>query len=386
MIPATSWPGHLRVHQYSGSVTQTFGGLSLDLDQDYLDVQLMGSGGTGGTGGGGGTAQASQAVADQSSGVVNMFFRGSDGALWHDWFTPSAGWHGPASFGGSLASEPSVVSSVPQSVAVFYRGTDGNLWSAAYSPGTGWSALQNLGMGPLGSGPVAVAQAAGVIDVFWRGTGSGQLWHAGYTPGSGWNGPQDLGGSLASGPSPAVSGGAVVSVFWRGTDGHLWQTLRSPGASWLPPASLGMGQLGGAPVAAGEVNGTIDVFWNGIGGSSLWHAGDTVGLGWSGPSLLTTTGLASGVGSAPFAVASSAGSMNVFWKGATGGLWWAWPGSTWQTPVPLPMGTLGGGPFAAGQGNGMIDVFWHGSADSNLWHARYSGSWACPGGLGGAAS
>ena len=50
------------------------------------------------------------------------------------------------------------------------------------------------------------------------------------------------------------------------------------------------------------------------------------------------------------------------------------------------MGTLGGGPFAAGQSNGMIDVFWHGSADSNLWHARYSGSWAGPEGLGGAAS
>src|ERR1039457_5693538 len=162
VIPATSWPSHRRVHQYSGSVTQTFGGVSMDLDQDYLDVQL---------GQAGGTAQASQAVADQSSGVVNTFFRGSDGALWHDWSAPGAGWHGPTSFGGSLASEPSVVSAVPQSVAVFYQGTDGNLWSAVYTPGSGWSARRSLGMGPLGGKPVAGAQADRGIDVFLAGSG-----------------------------------------------------------------------------------------------------------------------------------------------------------------------------------------------------------------------
>jgi hypothetical protein len=373
VIPATSWPSHRRVHQYSGSVTQTFGGVSMDLDQDYLDVQL---------GQAGGTAQASQAVADQSSGVVNTFFRGSDGALWHDWSAPGAGWHGPTSFGGSLASEPSVVSAVPQSVAVFYQGTDGNLWSAVYTPGSGWSARRSLGMGPLGGKPVAVAQADGVIDVFWPGSGDSSLWHARYTPGQGWNGPQDLGGSLASGPSPVVSGGSTVSVFWRGTDGHLWQTLQSPGSPWRRPVSLGMGRLGGAPDAAGEADGTIDVFWNGTGRASVWHATYTGGLGWGSQSWLAT-----GAGSAPFAVASSAGSVNVFWKGTDGGLWWAdRPGSTWQAPVQLPMGTLGGGPFAAAQADGMIDVFWHGSGDANLWHTRYSGSWASPGTLGGAAS
>lgn len=378
VIPALAWPDHQRVHQYSGSVTQTFGGLSLDLDQDYLDVQLQGAQ----LDGTGGTAQASQAAADQSTGVINTFFRGSDGALWHDWFAPGTGWHGPASFGGSLASEPSVVASAPQAVAVVYEGTDGSLWSAAYAPGNGWSARQDLGMGPLGSRPVAVAQADGVIDAFWRGSVGNHLWHARYTPGVGWNGPQDLGGSLASAPSPAVSSGGTISVFWRGTDGHLWQTLQSPGSPWRPPASLGMGQLGGAPDAAGEVTGGIDVFWPGTGRASLWHATYAAGLGWSHASLLAT-----GVASAPFAVASSAGSMNVFWLGTDCGLWWAdRPGSTWLTPVPLPMGRLGGGPFAAGQGNGTIDVFWPGSTDPNLWHSRYSGSWAAPGSLGGSVS
>ena len=372
VIPVTSWPGHLRVHQYSGSVTQTFGGVSLDLDQDYLDVQLTGAGGS---------AQASQAVADQSSGVVNTFFRGSDGALWHVWFAPATGWHGPTSFGGSLAAEPSVVASTPQSVAVFYKGTDGNLWYAAYTPGIGWSALRDLGMGTLGSRPVAVAQADGIMDVFWQGSVGSSLWHARFTPGGGWAGPQNLGGALASDPSPAVSGGGTVSVFWRGTDGHLWQTLQSPGLRWPRPASLGMGKLGGGPDATGEVNGTIDVFWNGTvkARASLWHATYTAGSGWGSQSLL-----AAGVASEPFAVAPTAGSADVFWMGTNGGLWWAArQGGAWQNAVPLATGKLASGPFAAAQGNGMIDVFWRGLADSGLWQARYSGSWVGPVDLGG---
>jgi Domain of unknown function (DUF1906) len=372
VIPVTSWPGHLRVHQYSGSVTQIFGGVSLDLDQDYLDVQQAGAGGS---------AQASQAVADQSSGVVNTFFRGSDGALWHDWFAPGTGWHGPTSFGGSLAAAPTVVASTPQSVAVFYKGTEGNLWYAAYTPGIGWSARRDLGMGTLGSRPVAVAQADGVMDVFWQGSVGSNLWHARFTPGGGWAGPQNLGGALASDPSPAVSGGGTVSVFWRGTDGQLWQTLQSPGLSWRRPASLGVGKLGGGPDATGEVNGTIDVFWNGTvkARASLWHATYTAGSGWGSQSLL-----AAGVASEPFAVAPTAGAADVFWMGSDGGLWWAArAGGTWQNAVPLATGKLASGPFAAAQGSGVIDVFWRGLADSGLWQARYSGSWAGPVDLGG---
>jgi hypothetical protein len=371
-IPATSWPGHLRIHQYSGGVVQKFGDVSLSLDQDYLDVQLATAGGT---------AEPSQAAADQASGVVNVFFRGSDGALWHSWFGPGTGWHGPRSFGGSVAGEPSVVAPAAQAVAVCYKGADGDLWYAAYTPGLGWSALQDRGMGPLGSGPFAVAQDNGVIDVFWQGSLDDHLWHARYTPGSGWYGPQNLGGSLSSVPSVTVSSNSTVSVFWRGTDGHLWYTAQRAGLGWQQPASLGMGQLGGPPDAAGQPDGTIDVYWNGIGGASLWHALYAPGPGWSSHSQLTT-----GVASAPFAVTSAAGTATVFWMGANGGLWWAGrQGGAWRAPVSLPMGMLGSAPFAAGQSSGTIDVFWRAAVTPGLWRARYSGSWSGPFDLGGSA-
>ncbi|MFC5911709.1 DUF1906 domain-containing protein, partial [Streptacidiphilus monticola] len=41
-VPAGDWSNHQRVHQY-GSVTETWGGVTQSIDQDYLDVQLSAS-------------------------------------------------------------------------------------------------------------------------------------------------------------------------------------------------------------------------------------------------------------------------------------------------------------------------------------------------------
>jgi hypothetical protein len=376
ILPASDWALHHRIHQYQGGVNVTYGGDTINIDQDYLDVQLA----TPVTGGG--TPQASQAAA-QVNGNVDAFFQGSNGALWHDWFSPRTGWHGPASMGGSLAAQPSAVASLPGSVAVFGKGTDGGLWESAATSTTSWSRLKRLNMGTLGSGPAAVAQSNGTIDVFWRGSADDHLWYAEYRLGSGWTGPHDLGGHLASGPAPALSGGGTVSVFWTGTDGHLWDARQNPGSAWTRPASLGMGRLGGAPSATGLASGVIDVFWPASSHASVWHVRYTPATGWG-----KASSLSGGVSAGPAAVSSAANSVNVFWRGTDGRLWWAAnQGGAWSQPVPLGMGVLGTGPFAAGQRSGVVDVFWKGSADPHLWHARYSGgSWAGPGDLGGAVS
>jgi hypothetical protein len=34
------WPYHRRLHQYAGNIRQTFGGVSLLVDQDYLNIDL----------------------------------------------------------------------------------------------------------------------------------------------------------------------------------------------------------------------------------------------------------------------------------------------------------------------------------------------------------
>ncbi|MFF0475410.1 glycoside hydrolase domain-containing protein [Streptomyces sp. NPDC004284] len=40
VLPANLWADHQRVHQYSGNVTETWGGVTINIDRDYLDVAL----------------------------------------------------------------------------------------------------------------------------------------------------------------------------------------------------------------------------------------------------------------------------------------------------------------------------------------------------------
>ncbi|MEV6327857.1 glycoside hydrolase domain-containing protein [Streptomyces sp. NPDC051909] len=37
-VPSTYWAGHQRIHQYVGEVTESYGGYSINIDRDYLDV------------------------------------------------------------------------------------------------------------------------------------------------------------------------------------------------------------------------------------------------------------------------------------------------------------------------------------------------------------
>ncbi|MGW1542020.1 glycoside hydrolase domain-containing protein [Streptomyces sp. NPDC002309] len=37
-VPSTRWSNHQRIHQYAGEVTESYGGYSINIDRDYLDV------------------------------------------------------------------------------------------------------------------------------------------------------------------------------------------------------------------------------------------------------------------------------------------------------------------------------------------------------------
>jgi hypothetical protein len=382
-VPAGDWASHQRVHQYSGNTTQSFGGYRINIDKDYLDVQLGGGGGGGGGGSGNATPsrQASQAVAASGS-VVYAFFEGSNRALWYVRYNPRTGWSAPASTGDPVRSQPSAVTTSNGTVEVFYRGTDHGLTAVTSRSSGGWTRPQSLRMGSLGGAPMAVSTADGGIDVFWRGKDASQLWSARLVPGSGWRGPTHIASGIASTPSPAVSGRTTVSVFWQGANGQLYYTSNNSGQSWRAQAALPMGRLGTGPHATGLKGGQIDVFWGGSSRGSIWHTTYTSGR-WSRQSMLTM-----GRQGPPSLVASSSGTVDVFWKGAQEQLWRATghTGKTWGTAAGLDMGVVGGDVFAAGRSTGMIDVFWKGAGSPHLWHARYhpsSSHWSGPDNLGG---
>jgi hypothetical protein len=371
-VPATYWANHQRVHQFSGGANESHGGYWINIDRDYLDVQV------GATLVSNGTRQASQAAV-AARGVVQAFYQGTDGALWHA--TRRAGhWSASTSLGGSLTSRPSAVATRTGGVEVFYRAAGGGLYHRTWRR-TGWSTARTLSMGVLGSAPKAVSTAQGQIEVFWRGTNLAQLWNAQFTPGAGWQGPNLIATGLASAPAPTVSGRGTFSVFWKGADRGLWRTsLRA--STWTAPAAVADVQLRTWPRAAGLRDGEIDVFWGGV-SHQVWRLTRTRSRGWSAPARV-----GSDLVGTPFVVSSSAGTNSVFWRGRDGFLWRASSHRTtgWADSAPLSLGSVGCDLFAVGQPSGVLDLFWRGPADGHLWHDRFSprtSSWTRPNSLGG---
>ncbi|HVB44987.1 MAG TPA: glycoside hydrolase domain-containing protein [Streptosporangiaceae bacterium] len=354
---------HQRIHQFSGNVTQRYGGHAINIDKDYLDVRIAMPHVT----------RQSTAAVTLPDGAVDVFYsRGEQ--IWFDRYVPGSGWAKPVSTKVASPSESTAVWT-GSSVEDFYKDRSGYLWMDSYrADGVLEGRRQLATMGILGWGPRVVAQPDGTVDVFWRGSVDDHLWHGQYTPGSGWNGPQGLGGDLASAPSPVVSSPGITSVFWKGTDGSLWRVSRGLLGRWSAPVRLGMGPLGGPPLATAAPSGQIEVFWAGAGNPLLWEAFYEPREGWRGPRDL------GGQLRSPPWPATAAGTVEVLWRGPghvldtvrhRPGAGWNVLG--WQSPAPAHLGWVGWAPFAAaGDPGAALRIFWRGRS-GGLWTAALSG-------------
>jgi len=163
-----------------------------------------------------GTGPAAYAWGDAQIGWV---VTGTNKALYHMW-KDSSGTHSWQNLGGVLTSSPAATSPTSGVLDVYGRGTDGALWQREYN--NAWSGWQSLGgRTPSGTGPAACSWGPSRLDVFVQGT-DGALWHKSYN--SAWSAWESLGGKLTSSPAAAAaSGGNRIDAFVRGTDGAVWQ-------------------------------------------------------------------------------------------------------------------------------------------------------------------
>ena len=378
------WTDHHRVHQYAGNVTQTFGGVRMNIDKDWLNVRVCDPhprmtrprAQRNATTERHATAQPSVAASPsqavtQQGGIIDAFYRGSSGGLRHLRHEPGEGWYSPADLGGKLESEPSAVTLADGRTMVIYRGTDGYLWQVR-SGTAGWSQPRSLRrLGVLGGRPVAVAQQGGV-DAFWKGPSGAGLSFAEYRPGLGWSGPQRLGGAVASDPSPVISSSGVIHVFWKGENGNLWQVVRRPSGLWNSPQDLGTGRLGSQPQPVARPDGKIEVFWRGGNGKDMRAAVIDADGHRQGPYVLS--------GNMPLSaptVVSASGLVHVLFTGNDGLLWQVvpTPAGGWGPPPQLVASKLQSPPFAAiGRGSQRIQVFWNAPRGKIRWLSISRGS------------
>ena len=311
-------------------------------------------------------------VVSRTSGHLDVFWVGADGAVWSQWWdgAAGAGWgdHQPFAITPPGAAQPgsglSAVARTPAHLDVFWVGADGAIGSQWWdgAAGAGWGDHQPFAITPPGaaqpgSGLSAVARTPAHLDVFWVGADGaiGSQWWDG-APGAGWGDHQPFAitppgaAQPGSGLSAVARTPAHLDVFWVGADGAIgsqwWDG--AAGAGWgdhqpfaiTPP---GAAQPGSGLSAVARTPAHLDVFWVGADGAigSQWWDG-AAGAGWGDhqPFAITPPGAAQ-PGSGLSAVARTPAHLDVFWVGADGAIgsqWWdGAPGAGWGDHQPFPI-------------------------------------------------
>ena len=202
----------------------------------------------------GGQTTSEPAAVSWGGSRLDVFARGTDGALWHRWADDSqTAWAAWESLAGQVTSSPAVASWGPDRLDVFARGDGGGLWHKPWE-GKSWGSWANLG-GQMGSAPAAVSWAPNRVDVFARGA-DGALWQVWWN-GTEWSGWQRIGGKITSAPAAVSSAPDRIDVFARGEDNQLWRA-KWDGKVWAWDR-LG-GELTSAPAAVARPGGRLDVF------------------------------------------------------------------------------------------------------------------------------
>ena len=290
-------------------------------------------GGRGGWASLGGVITSRISVARNSDGRLEIFARGTDNALWHQWQTaPNNGWSGWSSLGGFITSDPVVINNADGRLEVFARGSDNAVWHRwQTAPSNGWSAGWSSLGGIITSQIAVVRNADGRIEIFARGTDKA-VWHRWQTaPSNGWAaGWSSLGGIITSNIAARRNADGRIEIFARGTDNalwHRWQTAPSNGwsAGW---SSLG-GIITADPTVINNADGRLEVFVRGT-DNAVWHRWQTApsngwSAGWSSLGGIINREVAPGN--------NADGRIELFVQGTDSAVWHRWqtaPNNGWS--------------------------------------------------------
>ncbi|GAA2155643.1 hypothetical protein GCM10009760_55750 [Kitasatospora kazusensis] len=237
---------------------------------------------------------ASPTVSSFQQGRLDVFVRGADGAIWHQWWDVNdysgakGGWSAWESLGGNVVSNPTAVSWSSSRLDLFAIGGDGNIWDMTWTSTGGWTGWQNFGTPPpgiaSGASPVVTSSGNGRLDLFVRGADDA-AWHVYYS--GGWSGWQSLGGGLSSDPTAVAQDPSHYDVFALGTDGKIWHDSWTGGADWngwtqdvaTPPAGIAAG-ASPTVVTWNGAPGNLELFIRGKDNSMSYNLYD--GSGWGG--------------------------------------------------------------------------------------------------------
>ncbi|MET8543529.1 glycoside hydrolase domain-containing protein [Kitasatospora sp. NPDC004799] len=271
-IPAGYWSNHQRAHQYAAPKdAETWGGYSIPIDQDYLDIQLTGappsqsggfflgvrqsSGAWPGfsplTGAAGVFRGSEAAIAGLPGGSSQELGIALDGRLHHGVRAANGSWSGfaalPADGTPTAQVRRAGIAGLPDgSSQVLAIGSDGNVYHRVRLADGNWSGygtLPGVGTPTMAAGDVAIAGLPdGSAQVLAIG-GDGNVYHETRFSNGSWSGFAPLPGinsSRMAAGRVAITGlsDGSAQVLVIGGDGNVYHETRFSNGSWSGFAPL----------------------------------------------------------------------------------------------------------------------------------------------------
>jgi hypothetical protein len=227
--------------------------------------------------------------------------------------------------------------------------------------------------------PSAASWAPARLDVLWRGSGDDDGIYRRWWDGKSWSGTSSFGGNTNSAPALAAPADKRLDALVRGTDDAVY-ARRYNGSSWSAWTNLGLRTYSSPAASARRGTTIVDAFARGT--DNAVHHRWRDAIGWS-PGWVSIGAPPGGATSAPAAVSSATGRIDVFVRGADAAIWgntWAGSWSGWTSVG----GVATSAPAAATRGTGRLDLLVRG-ADGAIHHSSTDGAgWSSWASLGGA--
>jgi Domain of unknown function (DUF1906) len=382
-MPAAMWTNHQRIHQYSGGHNESWGGATVNIDNDELDVALGGSGPAPEPP----LAPAFRiATAMNSNGTAEWFAMGANGTVQHNYQHPigSSAWWGTRAVGDSpdsLAGNPAVAADQGGALTIFARNTAGQIvhaWQQDGAPNDWqWGGAAGTGTAKFTSDPGAILAPGGDVNLF-AATASGAVFttrQTSHNANTSWTAWTSIGGDCAGTPVPFVTGGPKLQVFCVTRTGALDVLTLGPSGwgAWTAAGSGPAGMTGTPAVIAGPA-GEPEVLVTAAGKLACGWVSATTGAWTWGTSPAGVTA----VSNSPAVTAWPGDGIAVFARQANGQLGYAvqaGAAGTWSAWTPI--GTQMQGSPAAWVNTGGIPEVAILNAQQQIAVSTYaSGMWA----------
>jgi hypothetical protein len=267
-IPSADWDNHNRIHQYTGATNVTYGGVEIQVDQDYMDIAPP----TATSGSSLGSASSSSSTVVQPNGTVSHFTRDANGDVWDSSITAA----------GVINAAYNLTTNTP------YTPVTSSEPTAAVTASGGIDIITTAGSGDVINTPISSTGALGpTYDLTANAGKSGGI---PATPGT---------------PSIVAEANGTVVVVDRAASGNVWSIAWS--ASSIGPAydwtanSPHTPSTDGNPTAAVTPAGGIDIIsTNAADGdviNSPWNANGSLGPTYD---LTANAGKSGGIPATPY--------------------------------------------------------------------------------------